>query len=604
MDHPVTEYAEKVVRGEILAGEYVIAACQRHIKDLKRSSIFFDPDAADYIFDYFRIVLRLSVGEWDGKPFELLPWEQFVVGSLFGWHKSDDGYRRFRKAYVETAKGSGKSPVAAGIGVFGLTADKEPGAIILFCATTSEQALSSYRPAVEMVRQSPDLSDRLDVVGGKDPYNIANHAGSSYARRISSTRGYGRSGPIIHMVICDEYHEHRTDHLLNTLGLGVKNRRNPLVLIITNAGILGANPCKKEHDRAIRVVTGQIKNDDYFAFVCGLDKGDDIYDESCWIKANPSLPALPTYQYIRSQLRDSEGMPSLRSTVERWCFCKWTDASSPWLSREVWRKVEVPMIDEEEIKKAPCYLSLDLALRSDLIGAGAIWRVTRTIEGEDLSVLIVRSFAWKPADTVETHQQRDSLPYREWADEGHLILVPGSIVPMAFIGKWVNDMLLAYNVQGLAYDPWRIRTLMETLEQMGIETTIKPTHPGLLMALHPQGFIAGSRKVKDAEDSKEDDPIPLWMPQSIELVEEALLTKTIEIEFNAALSSAALGAVTKSDESDNRRLDKKKSTAKIDPMVALTMAVGFARSGVEERHSLGDIMDHYDSFNQWQDFEP
>ena len=122
---PTTAYARKVTAGRIIAGHHVRAACKRHLDDLEHAparGFFFDQEKAARAIGFFRDVLRLNGGEYEGKPYDLLDWQAFNVGSLFGWVDAE-GMRRFRMAYIETAKGSGKSPMAAGIGLYGLTAD-------------------------------------------------------------------------------------------------------------------------------------------------------------------------------------------------------------------------------------------------------------------------------------------------------------------------------------------------------------------------------------------------------------------------------------------------------------------------------------------------
>ena len=112
-DDPATDYARAVCAGEIVAGPHVRDACARHLRDLEREDLYFDTDAAEYVFDFYRHVLRLNGGEFEALPFELLAWQKFVIGSIFGWKRADTGYRRFRLVYIETGKGLGKSPLLA-----------------------------------------------------------------------------------------------------------------------------------------------------------------------------------------------------------------------------------------------------------------------------------------------------------------------------------------------------------------------------------------------------------------------------------------------------------------------------------------------------------
>ena len=111
-EDPATQYALEVVEGKRVAGPHVRAQCARHLKDMREGAkrgLVWNLQEANRAQGFFEDVLKLNGGDFEGKPFRLLPWQKFVVGSLFGWY-GVDGYRRFRVAYIETAKGSGKSP--------------------------------------------------------------------------------------------------------------------------------------------------------------------------------------------------------------------------------------------------------------------------------------------------------------------------------------------------------------------------------------------------------------------------------------------------------------------------------------------------------------
>ena len=197
---PVTTYAKNVLSGKIIAGPHVRAACQRHLNDLEQAAqrgFFFDLDKVKRVIGFYEDILRLNGGEYEGQPYRLLDWQKFIVGSLFGWVNAD-GYRRFRVAYVETAKGSGKSPLAAGIGSYGLVADYEARAEIYAAATKKDQAMVLFRDAVAMVNQSPDLSANLTKSGvGESVWNLAYRKAGSFFRPISSDDG--QSGPRPHI---------------------------------------------------------------------------------------------------------------------------------------------------------------------------------------------------------------------------------------------------------------------------------------------------------------------------------------------------------------------------------------------------------------------
>src|SRR5262245_9970847 len=111
---PVTRFAEDVLADRDVAGPGVRHACARHRDDRKSGKLRglrWDPEKAQRAIDFYPEVLRLAEGQHAGRPFNLQPWQQFVIGSLFGWIGAD-GFRRFRMAYLEIAKGNGKTPMA------------------------------------------------------------------------------------------------------------------------------------------------------------------------------------------------------------------------------------------------------------------------------------------------------------------------------------------------------------------------------------------------------------------------------------------------------------------------------------------------------------
>ena len=585
----VTQYAESVLDGERMAGPHVRAACERHWNDLKRSDLVFSQDRADYIGDYFEEHLTLHTGEFEGMPFILAPWQQFVVGSMYGW-KYQNGIRRFRKAYIETAKGSGKSPLVAGLGLYSITSDDEPRAEGYIIARTAEQAAVTFRSVVAMVRGNADLDELLIISGGQNPYNVADPSTVSFLRRVSTERsGKGKSGPLPSLIICDEYHEHDTSDMLDFFTLGVKHRREPMTIIITNAGAGMGTPCGIEHTFAVHVANEAIENDAYFSYVCALDEEDEPFDdESCWPKAHPGLQDLdlPGYDYIRQEVAQSKGMPSKRALTERLIFCRWTDAESPWLSRERWIKVEVPELKEDEIRDKPCYLALDLSLKTDLCGGAVTWDLSPGETDEKKKRYASSVVVWTPEETLADREKTDNAPYTQWEQQGYLTAVPGSVIDFEPVVAWIREIMDTYHLQGIAYDPWRIDLLEEEFKRQGIVTTKDPKKPGLLLAPHPQGFRAGfdkidddERKKRSAKKKKKIDRLPLWMPRSIDAIEDAILEKKIQVKKSPPLRWAALGTVVVMDASNNRRVQKQKSTSRIDAMVALTMSVGFAKVG-------------------------
>jgi phage terminase large subunit-like protein len=547
---------------KVVAGLHVRNACLRHLNDLKTAKergLKYDETAAKKAVDYFYDVLRLAGGEFEGLPFKLKGWQIFVVSNLFGWKIAATGLRRFGTAYVETGKGSGKTPLAAGIGLKMLTSDKEPRAEVYAVATKRDQAMILFRDAISMYQQSPELYERLKATGAKGrEWNLYFPAEASFFRPIGSeSTGQGQSGVRPHCNLIDEIHEHPTNAMIEFMSAGKKSRRQALDFMITNSGHDRQSVCYEYHEYACKVCdpADDMEDDSFFGYVCSLDKDDDPFkDESCWIKVNPSLPDTPTYDYLRRQVAGAKGMPSKESIVRRLNFCEWVDADNPWVSRDSWNKC----VKDMEMPDGECVAAIDLSKTTDLSA------LTLVFDGEKKKAF---SYFWTPADTVRERENRDRSPYSQWIREGHLIGVAGKSLDYAFIAKQIRDINEKNPIRILAFDRWRIVDLIKELDLIGVEcyeATIEMVDErekivpkdnygsGIALLSHGQGF-------KD-------------MGAAVAVLEKDVLNETIEIQNNPVMTMCASNAVLETDAAENRKFTKRKSTGRIDGMISLSMA--------------------------------
>jgi len=541
---PVTEYAQSVVDGARIAGPHVRAQCARHLADIATGAargLVWDVAEALKAIGFYRDILKLNGGDFEGRPFELLPWQKFVVGSIFGW-KGADGYRRFRVIYVETAKGSGKSPLAAGVGMKGLVADGEPRAEIYSAATKKDQAMILFRDAVAMYDQSPELEKRLTKSGtGEKAWNLAFLQTGSFFRPISSDDG--QSGPRPHVALVDEYHEHKTATVLEMLRAGTKSRRQALIFVITNAGASRKSPCWNLHEYAAKVASGELIDDAFFPYICALDEGDDPFEsEECWPKANPSLQDadLPGYKYIREQVTEAKGMPSKEALVRRLNFCQWTDAESPWISYEIWKGAQLDY-DVESLRGRRAVCALDLASTTDL--TGLVFLVQPVEPGEPWKLV---PYAWLPDADLARRSQQDMVPYVDWKAEGLLDTTPGRAISKRIILQKLSAMCDFFDITLCGYDRWRIEDLQQMASDDGI--SLPP------MEAFGQGY-------KD-------------MSPAIEQFETMLLNGELAHNGHKVLTMCAGNAVTVQDGTGSRKLDKEKATGRIDLIIAAVMAAG------------------------------
>lgn len=320
----------------------------------------WDGAAAQRALEFFPEVLHLSEGQFEGRPFTLHPSQVFIVGSLFGWTRAD-GTRRFRRAYIEQCKGNGKSLLAAGIGLYGLMADGEPGAQVSAVAAKIDQARVLFGDALAMVEQSPELRRHITPSGVNPVYNLTNLRTRSFFRPLGRDTGKTGSGLRPHVVLADELHEHSSRDTLEVLERGFKFRRQPLVVMITNSGSDRTCVCWEEHEHALGVATGLEEDDTTFSYVCALDEeGDPLEDPSCWVKANPLLGITVTEAYLAEVVAQARAIPGKRNNILRLHFCVWTDAEEAWMARDTLERC-LAEFDPWIYHDHPVWLGLDLS---------------------------------------------------------------------------------------------------------------------------------------------------------------------------------------------------------------------------------------------------
>ena len=517
---------------------------------------------------FFRDVLRLNGGEFEGLPYILLDWQMFIVGSLFGWLLAVDETRRFRTAYIETSKGSGKSPLAAGIGLYGMMADGEAGAEIYAAATKKDQAMILFRDAVAMVDQSPHLSSRIVKSGtGLNVWNLAWLDKRSFFKPIASDDG--QSGPRPHVSLVDEFHEHKDGYVIEMLKAGQKFRRQPLLVAITNSGTNKLSACWDYHEYGAKVCSGQMADDSFFAYICALDEGEDPFkSEACWPKTNPSLRpqgkvihkgreivlgGLPGMRYLREQVDQARGMPSKESLVRRLNFCQWVGAESPWVGPEKWFACQDDGFEMSRLAGRRCYGGLDLSSTQDLTSLVLEFEPT-----EDDPVWREVSYFWLPGANLQAKEDQDRVPYTLWQKQGFLETTDSVGINKLAVAIRAAEITAAYDLQALAYDRWRMADFMVLLEQEGISLPLVP---------FGQGF-------KD-------------MAPAVDEYELRLINQRMRHMGNPVATMCMANAVVAKDPSGNRKLAKDKATGRIDGAVAAVMATGASLMAQESMPIIG-----------------
>lgn len=447
-------------------------ACERHLEDRRLAARVkghprgwrFSEQRANHCIGFYERVLCLPMGQ----PFILQPMQVFVIGSLMGWvGTGDDGQevRRFREAYIETGKGSGKTPLAAGLGLYGLIMDGEPEAEIYAAAKDRVQARIMFTDAERLIASSPELQKMADDGRiGKVSNSISYRPGHAFFRPYSREEGL-KSGPRPHFALTDEIHEHRSGEIYGKLLAGFKQRPQPLMLAITNSGYDRTSICWQLHDHGDKVLSGLLEDDSFFAYICQLDEGDDpLEDETCWIKTNPLLGVTPSVAYLRRQAKQARDVPGLHNLNLRLNWCVWTRQADRAINMVRWAECPQAPVPADQLVGAPCYAGLDLGQSDDFTAFVVIWVLS---DGR----VAVQSRFWIPGAALESHPSR---PYDQWRRGGHLEVTPGNITDYDVVEQHVATACRSFGVRELAYDKRFAEQMAQHLQGQGVTMVDTP----------------------------------------------------------------------------------------------------------------------------------
>ena len=455
-----TQYARDVVAGRVLACKWVRLACQRHLDDLARwdgvkgAPYFFGPAAADRVCRFVEMMPHVK-GEWARKRelLSLSPWQAFIISAIYGWKRAD-GLRRFREAYAEIPRKNGKSCMVAPVGLYMFAADGEEGAEVYSGATTEKQAWEVYGPARLMALRADDFAPHYGVDIRAKNMNIMGSAA-----KFEPIIGDPGDGASPHCAIVDEYHEHDSPKLYDTMITGMGARSQPLMLAITTAGFNLGGPCYDMRLRVQKVLEGVQRDEELFGIIYTIDADDDWTSEEALRKANPNYGVSVRADYLRSQQMKAIQNPSKQNSFKTKHLNVWCNAKSAWMNMAAWAKAEDATVRLQQFAGERCWMAVDLAAKLDLNAVALLFRLDGGRYG-----LFAHFFL--PEDALESAHNADI--YRGWAEQGYITITPGGMVDMDAIEDAVRDMAREFSPEEVGYDPYQASQMVAHLTDDGI----------------------------------------------------------------------------------------------------------------------------------------
>ena len=424
-------------KARIPAGWVRTAADRRAVAE----GCYVDRAAGERVIGFIEGFCRHSKGVWAGQAFTLQPWQRAVVLELFAWRRAD-GSRRFRVAYLEVPKKSGKTTLCAALSLCLLLGDDEPGAVVVNAAVDRSQASLVFDEAASMVRASASLRAALETIDSRKTI-VHRASGSKYyalSADADTKEGLNISGTII-----DELHAHPSRLLFDTLLHAGAARRQPLSITITTAGVFDPGSIGWEmHERAGQVLDGTSEDWAFFARIWAADPAADWTDPATWRTANPSLGVTIAEAELADQCRAARFSPGLEAAFKRYRLNIWTQARTGWLSLEAWDASAGHPVDEDAPVR-PAFGGIDLASVSDM--SACAW-LRRCPHDEGAVDVVLR--CWLPEETLRSSKHAGL--YETWRRSGHLTVTPGAVQDHGFLIRTVLEDARRFGCDSIGLD--------------------------------------------------------------------------------------------------------------------------------------------------------
>lgn len=500
------------------------------------------PSLGNEIIGWIEGEIFVPEGRWIGERVKLDQWQKHEIRKIY------DNPARTRRAILSFGRKNGKTSLAAMLLLVHLCG---PCAVknsqLYSTALSRDQAALLYRIAAKMVRMNPTLSSVISVHDGIKQLRCLELGTVYQALSSEASTAYGLS-PVF--VVHDELGQIRgpRHELYEALETSTGAQVNPLSIIISTQAATDQDLLSVLIDDALAGHDPKVVVSLYTAPV-----DDDPFDRATLAKANPAMGNFLNPDEIMAMADDARRMPAREPQYRNLLLNQRVEASNPFIKPGQWKNCGGPIIDFDHLE---VYGGLDLSETADLT---AFVLITRDLDG----VWNVLPTFWLPAEGLADKAHADRVPYDTWAAKGFLQTTPGASIGYDHVARYLSDVFKRYRVRKIGFDRWNMTHLKPWLSAEGFSDQ--------LIADVFVDFGQGTKSMSPALRELEG----LILSRKLRHGDHPVLTMCAA---NAVIEAGAKATGNQKD-SSVRKLSKKRSSGRIDGMVALAMAVGVAPLG-------------------------
>lgn len=520
------------------------------LEPVEDDEFYFNEDRASAVGRFAAKFCNHYRGTRKGEPFILHEIQQSIIRPTFGFLDRKTHLRRFNSLWLESGIGSGKTPLLAIIGLYGLLGDGEAGAQIYSVSNTFGQANHMFECAKVFIKNNPHLSkmvDRGSLVAKQ--YEIYHRPTDS---RWHITSGSGaKAGGAASMILADEIHQIEDRQVYDDLQGRQSKRDQPLIVCATNAAARPQSLYADLHEEAAHTLQGGPRyNRRLFPVIWAAPKDCDPASVESWKLANPLIGVTIDENKVRDEWQRAKGSPALEARFRLQYLGQQVSDAEKWLDLDAFDEC-CKLIDPAAVKDAPLYLGLDSSGGDDLVALVKVWPTAEKF--------FVSSQFWLPHATAEKYIESQNVRYDKWSAAGDIELIEETTISVAVqerIAQHILDIHAKTPITALCYDRAYSESIIDALKQKGwTEPLLRPIGQGW-------GVSSGSKEL-----------------------DRRLKEKSIQFHPNATMKFCAQNVEIKRDDRGNYWPKKPgangknagKRWAKIDGVSALVTALTEAK---------------------------
>lgn len=554
------EFRAAVMRGEIPVNQEIEQEMNRIDELIRDPNYYYDDKAIDGFVLYCENELTLT----DGTPLTLLPSFKLWAEQLLSWFyfverdvyvPNEDGVgvrhevhtikkRLVNKQFLIVARGAAKSMYASVLQAYFLNVDTSTTHQITTAPTMklAEEVMSPFRTAITR-RRGPLFKFLTDG-------SIRNTSGSAAERtKLAATKKGIENlltgslleirpmsiaklqGLRVKFSTVDEWlsGDIRED-VVGAIEQGASKIDDYAIVAISSEGTVRNGAGDTIKMELAKILRGEYTNPHVSIWHYKLDSVEEVAQPEMWLKANPNLGRTVTYETYQLDVERAEQAPAARNDIlakrfgipmEGYTYFFTYEETLPQRHREFW--------------KQPCSMGADLSQGDDFCAFTFLFPLGADRFG-------IKTYCYISEQTLYRLPGAMRFKYDRFVEEGSLRVMPGNILDLMDVYDDLESTVIIpfeYDVRSFGFDPYNAKEFVGRWERengpFGIEKVIQ-----------------GSRT------------------ESVPLGELKRLASDQLLVFDQELFSFGMGnAITLEDTNGNRKLLKKRSDQKIDPVAAL-----------------------------------